>query len=122
MGPSGKRLTISWRSSEAKGLPGFPRWGFNQLPAKVSFAPRENLALSLTYQQSEEDEWLNWIEGTLGTYTRKQRVTVADLNWFQGQRHESRLKVSWWRLQRETTAYLGDGSGAERGRHRSVAL
>ena len=115
MGPSGKRLNYFMEVERGKGSTWFSALGFStSYTAKVSFAPRENLALSLTYQQSEEDDWLNWIEGNLlGTYARKQRVTVADLNWFQGQRHEFRLKAQLVAFTaRDPLAYLGDGSGA----------
>ena len=115
MGPSGKRFNYFLEVERGKGSTWFSALGFStSYTAKVSFAPRENLALSLTYQQSEEDDWLNWIEGNLlGTYTRKQRVTVADLNWFQGQRHEFRLKAQLVAFTaRDPLAYLGDGSGA----------
>ena len=40
-------------------------------------------------------------------------MTVADLNWFQGQRHEFRLKAQLVAFTaRDPLAYLGDGSGA----------
>ena len=77
------------------------------------FALKDNLSLDLMYQHNKEDKWLNWIEGNLlGTYEKKQRVTVAGLNWFGGDKHELRMKAQMVAFTaRKPKAYLGDSSG-----------
>ena len=77
------------------------------------FALKDNLSLDLMYEHNKEDDWLNWIEGNLlGTYEKKQRVTVAGLNWFGGDKHELRVKAQMVAFTaRKPIAYLGDSSG-----------
>ena len=115
MGPSGKRLSYFLEVERGKGSTWFSAMGYStSYTANATYAPKENLTLSLTYQHSQENDWLNWIEGNLlGTYSRKQRVTVAALNWFRGQRHEFRLKAQMVAFTaRDPRAYLGDARGA----------
>jgi len=78
------------------------------------FALRDNLSLNLMYQHNKEDDWLNWVEGNLlGTYEKKQRVTVAGLNWFGGDKHELRVKAQMVAFTaRKPKAYFGDSSGS----------
>jgi hypothetical protein len=82
--------------------------------AMADFAPRDNLSFSLMYHHSKEDNWLNWIEDNLlGTYAKKQRTTVASLNWFGGDKHELRVKAQMVAFTaRQPKAYLGDTSGS----------
>jgi hypothetical protein len=82
--------------------------------AMADFTPRDNLSLSLMYQHSNEDNWLNWIEGNLlGIYKSKQRVTVASMNWFGGDKHELRMKAQMVAFTaRQPGAYLGDATGS----------
>ena len=80
----------------------------------VDFAPRDNLSFNLMYGHSKEDNWLNWIEDNLlGIYTKKQRTTVASMNWFGGDKHELRMKAQMVAFTaRQPGAYLGDASGS----------
>ena len=82
--------------------------------AMAEFTPRDNLSLSLMYQHSNEDNWLNWIEGNLlGIYKSKQRVTVASMNWFGGDKHELRMKAQMVAFTaRQPSAYLGNATGS----------
>ena len=67
------------------------------------------------HQHSEEDNWLNWLQDNLlATYKeKKQRVTVASLNWFGGDKHELRMKAQMVAFTaRNPKAYLGDAYGA----------
>ena len=66
------------------------------------------------YQHSSEDDWLNWIEDNLlGIYTKRQRTTVASMNWFKGDQHEVRIKAQMVAFTaRAPRAYLGDSSGS----------
>ena len=67
------------------------------------------------HQHSEEDNWLNWLQDNLlATYKeKKQRVTVASLNWFGGDKHELRMKAQMVAFTaRNPKAYLGDTYGA----------
>ena len=85
----------------------------NSYATKLSFAPRDNLNFSIYYQHLEEEEWLNWIQDNLlGIYSRKQRTTVADINWFGGDRHELRVKAQMVAFTaRDPKPYLGDSNG-----------
>ena len=97
------------------------KWGFSALgfntsyTAQVDLSPRDNLKFSLMHQHSEEDNWLNWVQDNLlATYKeKKQRVTVASLNWFGGDKHELRMKAQMVAFTaRNPKAYLGDTYGA----------
>ena len=45
-------------------------------------------------------------------YSRKQRTTVADINWFGGDRHELRVKAQMVAFTaRDPKPYLGDSNG-----------
>ena len=62
-----------------------------------------------------EDNWLNWVQDNLlATYKeKKQRVTIASLNWFGGDKHELRMKAQMVAFTaRNPKAYLGDIYGA----------
>tara|TARA_Y100000766_G_scaffold72263_1_gene60743 strand:+ start:3198 stop:5504 length:2307 start_codon:yes stop_codon:yes gene_type:complete len=85
----------------------------NSYATKLSFAPRDNLNFSIYYQHLEEEQWLNWIQDNfLGIYSRKQRTTVADLNWFVGDKHELRVKAQMVGFTaRDPKPYLGDSLG-----------
>ena len=85
----------------------------NSYATKLSFAPKDNLNFSIYYQHLEEDQWLNWIQDNLlGIYSRKQRTTVADLNWFGGDKHELRIKAQMVAFTaRDPRPYLGDSQG-----------
>ena len=81
--------------------------------AKLSFAPRDNLNFSVYHQNLKEEKWLNWLQDNLlGIYSRKQRTTVADLNWFGGDKHELRIKAQMVAFTaRDPLPYLGDSYG-----------
>ena len=57
---------------------------------------------------------MNWIQGNLlGTYDKKQRTTVAGLQWFKSDKHELRIKAQMVAFTaRNPVTYLGgiDGS------------
>ena len=87
----------------------------NSLTAKVDFSPKDNLNFSLMHQHVTENNWLNWIQDNLlGIYkNKKQRTTVASLNWFGGDKHELRMKAQMVAFTaRKPSAYLGDISGS----------
>ena len=97
------------------------QWSFsalgiaNSLTAKVDFSPKDNLNFSLMHQHVTENNWLNWIkDNLLGIYkNKKQRTTVASLNWFGGDKHELRMKAQMVAFTaRKPSAYLGDISGS----------
>jgi len=81
--------------------------------SKLSFAPRDNLNFSIYHQHLKEEQWLNWLQDNLlGVYSRKQRTTVADLNWFGGNKHELRIKAQMVAFTaRNPKPYLGDAYG-----------
>ena len=97
------------------------QWSFsalgiaNSLTAKVDFSPKDNLNFSLMYQHVTENNWLNWIQDNLlGIYkNKKQRTTIASLNWFGGDKHELRMKAQMVAFTaRKPRAYLGGISGS----------
>ena len=116
MGPSKEFFNYVLQMNREKGT----QWmssalGFQtSYMAMADFAPRDNLSFSLMYHHSKEDNWLNWIEDNLlGTYAKKQRTTVASLNWFGGDKHELRVKAQMVAFTaRQPKAYLGDTSGS----------
>ena len=116
MGPSKEFFNYVFQVNREKGT----QWmssalGFQtSYMAMADFAPRDNLSFSLMYHHSKEDNWLNWIEDNLlGTYAKKQRTTVASLNWFGGDKHELRVKAQMVAFTaRQPKAYLGDTSGS----------
>jgi hypothetical protein len=115
MGPSKNFFNYVLQVNREKGT----QWMSSALGFSTSymvmgnFALKDNLSLDLMYQHNKEDDWLNWIEGNLlGTYEKKQRVTVAGLNWFGGDKHELRVKAQMVAFTaRQPKAYLGDLSG-----------
>ena len=59
----------------------------------IKIAPRDNMSFSAFHKRTDENNWLNWLQDNLlGTYSRKQRTTVLGFQWFQGTKHELRLK------------------------------
>ena len=97
------------------------QWGFSALgfvtsyTANVDFSMNDNLKFMIMHQHAEEDSWLNWIQDNLlGIYkNKKQRTTIASLNWFGGDKHELRMKAQMVAFTaRNPSAYLGDTYGA----------
>ena len=95
---------------------GFSALGFNTAyTAQIDLSPQDNLKFSLMHQHATEDIWLNWVQGNLlAIYDeKKQRTTVASLNWFGGDKHELRMKAQMVAFTaRNPAAYLGDKYGA----------
>ena len=85
----------------------------NSYTTKLDFAPRDNINFSIMYQLVEEDDWLNWIQDNFfGIYKKKQKTTVASLNWFGGDKHELRLKAQMVGFTaRNPSAYISDTVG-----------
>lgn len=116
MGPSTDFFKYILEVKREKGS----QWSFSALGFKTSymamadFTPRDNLSLSFMYQYNKEDNWLNWIEDNLlGIYKSKQRITVASMNWFGGDKHELRMKAQMVAFTaRQPGAYLGDVTGS----------
>ena len=116
MGPSTDFFKYILEFKREKGS----QWSFSALGFKTSymamadFTPRDNLSLSLMYQHSKEDDWLNWIEDNLlGIYKQKQRTTIASMNWFGGDKHELRMKAQMVAFTaRQPSAYLGNATGS----------
>ena len=114
MGPSSNRFSYGLTVAREKGSEWFSALGFSKTyTAMVNFTPRDNLKFSLMYQHNDEKDWLNWIEDNLlGIYAKKQRTTVASMNWFGGEKHELRIKAQMVAFTaRDPSAYLGDGGG-----------
>ena len=113
-GPSKQFFNYFLEMKREKGSQWRSAMGFaTSYGAKISFSPRSNLNFSLYHGHTKESNWLNWLQDDLlGIYSKKQRMTVADLNWFGGDRHELRVKAQLVAFTaRKPSAYLGDFSG-----------
>ena len=113
-GPSRNFFNYFIELKREKGSQWRSAMGFaNSYATKLSFAPRDNLNFSVYHQNLKEENWLNWIEGNfLGMYSKKQRTTVADLNWFGGNKHELRVKAQMVAFTaRDPRSYLGTSKG-----------
>jgi hypothetical protein len=113
-GPSRNFFNYFVEFKREKGSQWRSAMGFaNSYATQLSFAPKDNLNFSIYHQNLKEENWLNWIEGNfLGMYSKKQRTTVADLNWFGGDKHELRVKAQMVAFTaRDPRSYLGDSFG-----------
>ena len=81
--------------------------------AWLDFAPRDNLNLNLMFNTVDENDWLNWLnDNFFGIYKKKQKTTVASINWFGGDKHELRLKAQMVGFTaRNPQAYHSDFDG-----------
>ena len=81
--------------------------------ARLEFAPRDNLNLSLMFNLVDENDWLNWLnDNFFGVYKKKQKTTVASINWFGGDKHELRLKAQMVGFTaRDPKSYQSDFDG-----------
>ena len=81
--------------------------------ARLDFAPRDNLNLSLMFNLVDENDWLNWLnDNFFGVYKKKQKTTVASINWFGGDKHELRLKAQMVGFTaRDPKSYQSDFDG-----------
>ena len=77
------------------------------------YTPADSISYSIFYQDLREKNWLNWLENNLlGTYEKRQRLTVAGINWFKGDKHELRLKAQMVAFTaRAPKAYLANNLG-----------
>ena len=113
-GPSQEFFNYFLEAKREKGSQLSSASGFaTSYATQLQFAPRDNLNFSLYYQHLDEDGWVNWIQDNLlGVYTKKQRTTVAGINWFGGDKHELRIKAQMVSFIATTPkAVLGDAYG-----------
>ena len=113
-GPSQEFFNYFLEAKREKGSQWSSASGFaTSYATQLQFAPRDNLNFSLYYQHLDEDGWVNWIQDNLlGVYTKKQRTTVAGINWFGGDKHELRIKAQMVSFIATTPkAVLGDAYG-----------
>ena len=113
-GPSDDFLTYHLQADRGKGSQHSAELGWeNSYNAMVKISPLDTLSLSLFYKHSKEDEWLNWLQDNLlATYKKKQRTTIAGLQWFKGNKHELRVKAQMVAFTaRDPKAVLGDVYG-----------
>tara|TARA_X000000950_G_scaffold252874_1_gene315369 strand:- start:671 stop:1282 length:612 start_codon:yes stop_codon:yes gene_type:complete len=59
----------------------------------INYFPNDQLQFSFGVDDSKEEEWLKWIDtNRLGSFTKKRRNINFGMTFFQGTRHEFRLK------------------------------
>tara|TARA_Y100000590_G_scaffold122407_1_gene140088 strand:- start:11121 stop:13436 length:2316 start_codon:yes stop_codon:yes gene_type:complete len=114
MGPSRDFYQYMINYQRRKGEEYLPALGWNTVyDFFLQVSPSDFFSMSIFYQEHEEKDWLNWIQDNLlATYDMKQRVTVAGLNWFKGDRHELRVKAQMVAFTaREPLPFLADLNG-----------
>ena len=82
--------------------------GYERRFAKIagSYYPIDNFKLSYSFRVREEDEWLNWIDGNeLAVYDLTQKIISFNMNWFEGRKHEVRLKSQFVALDADCLLY-----------------
>ena len=113
-GPRKPKYVYSLRFERGKGSEHSPGIGWkNSSRASIKFMPLDNLSFNMSYNHSEEQNWLNWLDDNLlATYERKQRTSVFELEWFKNNQHELRIKAQLVAFTgRNPTPYLGNEKG-----------
>ena len=113
-GPRKPKYVYSLRFERGKGSEHSPGIGWkNSSRAFIKFMPLDNLSFNMSYNHSEEKNWLNWLDDNLlATYERKQRTSVFELEWFKNNQHELRIKAQLVAFTgRNPTPYLGNEKG-----------
>ena len=108
--------TYDWRISFEKGdkYDSFNSDGYKREFYKIagSYFPNDNLKINLGYRVRKENEWLIWIEDNkFGLYDSEQDTVSIGLNWFNGNKHEIRLKSQFVALQADNPQSLISDSG-----------
>ena len=113
-GPRKPKYIYSLRFERGKGSEHSPGISWkNSSRAFIKFMPRDNLSFNMSYNLSDEKNWLNWLDDNLlATYERKQRTSVFEREWFKNNKHELRIKAQLVAFTgRNPTPYLGDQKG-----------
>ena len=106
-----KFWTYDWRISFEQGDK-YNSWdsnGYKREFYKIagSYFPNDNLKINLQYRIRKENEWLIWSEDNkFGLYDSQQDTVSVDLNWFNGNKHEVRLKSQFVALQADNPRSL----------------
>ena len=106
-----KFWTYDWRISFEQGDK-YNSWdsnGYKREFYKIagSYFPNDNLKINLQYRVRKENEWLIWSEDNkFGLYDSQQDTVSVDLNWFNGNKHEVRLKSQFVALQADNPRSL----------------
>ena len=106
-----KFWTYDWRISFEKGDK-YNTWdskGYKREFYKIagSYFPNDNLKINLQYRVRKENEWLIWTEeNKFGLYDSEQDTVSIDLNWFNGNKHEIRVKSQFVALQADNPKSL----------------
>ena len=106
-----KFWTYDWRISFEQGDK-YNSWdsnGYKREFYKIagSYFPNDNLKINLQYRVRKENEWLIWSEDNkFGLYDSQQDTVSVGLNWFNGNKHEVRLKSQFVALQADNPRSL----------------
>ena len=114
MNMSGKKYKFMMNLMRRKGEEYASALGWNKAyDFMVEYTPTDSISYSIFYQDLREKDWLNWLENNLlGTYEKRQRLTVGGINWFKGDKHELRLKAQMVAFTaRSPQAYLANNIG-----------
>ena len=114
MNMSGKKYKYMAGFMRRKGEEYMSALGWNKAyDFLFEYTPADSISYSIFYQDLREKNWLNWLENNLlGTYEKRQRLTVAGINWFKGDKHELRLKAQMVAFTARTPkAYLANNLG-----------
>ena len=111
-----KFWTYDWRISFEKGDK-YNSWnsdGYKREFYKIagSYFPNDNLKINLQYRVRKENEWLIWTEDNkFGLYDSEQDTVSIGMNWFNGNKHEIRLKSQFVALQADNPQSLISDNG-----------
>ena len=114
-GPSGDFFNyyLEYKRQKGKRFNGTALGLSDVYTARLEFAPRDNLNLSLMFNLVDENDWLNWLnDNFFGVYEKKQKTTIVSMNWFGGDKHELRLKAQMVGFTaRDPQSYQSDFDG-----------
>ena len=85
----------------------------NTYMARLNVIPSDTLSFTFAHSHIDRSGWLNWLqENLLGSYDQTQKTTLAQLQWFKGNKHELRVKAQMVAFTaRNPQAYRADAHG-----------
>jgi hypothetical protein len=89
---------------------GYEGWG-GGIDADAVWYPTDNLNIDFRVGPNWCRDWLLWVKGKLGSFSRSQVSGTISANWFPAEGHEFRLKGQWAtvKAKAEQSYYIGNG-------------